>query len=157
LQNAAKEAGQEDAIEDESVMSDEDIEEELGYISPLDSVDPYLAFKRSLSSGCSIPVTYDVTEITVCSPSLPNEEPFRIPGLYCRLERGTADAPRRGDEAGGRQGSRGTRSDVRIMQGGSDDCLEIMEWQMTVVLYVELNLLDLRTVALRVRRKVRPS
>ena len=37
-------------IDDESVVSDEDIEEELGYISPLDSVDPYLAFKRSLSS-----------------------------------------------------------------------------------------------------------
>lgn len=42
-------------IEDESVVSDEDIEEELGYISPLDSVDPYLAFKRSLSSEYSIP------------------------------------------------------------------------------------------------------
>lgn len=38
-------------------MSDEDIEEELGYISPLDSVDPYLAFKRSLSSE------YSVTEL----------------------------------------------------------------------------------------------
>jgi hypothetical protein len=26
------------------------------------------------------------------------------------------------------------------------NCLKIMEWQMTVVLYVELNLLDLHTV-----------
>lgn len=49
LQNAAKGIVQEETIDDESVISDEDIEEELGYISPLDSVDPYLAFKRSLS------------------------------------------------------------------------------------------------------------
>jgi hypothetical protein len=42
-------SGQEIADGD-SDISDEEIEEELGYISPLDSVDPYLAFKRSLSS-----------------------------------------------------------------------------------------------------------
>lgn len=37
-------------VDDES-LSDEEIEEELGYISPLDSVDPYLAFKQALASG----------------------------------------------------------------------------------------------------------
>ncbi|KAG8817270.1 hypothetical protein FRC17_011313, partial [Serendipita sp. 399] len=36
--------------DDESLLSEEDIEEELGYISPLDSVDPYLAFKSALST-----------------------------------------------------------------------------------------------------------
>lgn len=30
------------------------------------------------------------------------------------------------------------------------NCLEIMEWRMTVVLYVELNLLDLLTAILDV-------
>lgn len=49
-ENAAKLAAGQDLNDDEDILSDEDIEEELGYISPLDSVDPYLAFKRSLSS-----------------------------------------------------------------------------------------------------------
>lgn len=29
---------------------DEDIDEEMGYISPLDSVDPYITFKQALGS-----------------------------------------------------------------------------------------------------------
>jgi len=62
LQNAAKEAGHEEVIDDESIMSEEDIEEELGYISPLDSVDPYLAFKRSLSSGCPVSLARSVAD-----------------------------------------------------------------------------------------------
>jgi hypothetical protein len=72
--NAAKLSSGED-VYDEDIDSDEDIEEELGYISPLDSVDPYLAFKRSLSStyltihdGQSLSHIY----------SLPDEESFRL-------------------------------------------------------------------------------
>lgn len=105
MQNAAKEAGQEDVIDDESIMSEEDIEEELGYISPLDSVDPYLAFKRSLSSECPVTLTHSVTDIPTRVFSLPNEEPFGIPGLYYRFEHGPASAPDGGDEACGSQGS----------------------------------------------------
>lgn len=37
--------------EDES-----DIAEELGYISPLDTVDPYLSFKQALTSKYRLPV-----------------------------------------------------------------------------------------------------
>jgi hypothetical protein len=122
LQNAAKEAGQEDVIDDESILSEEDIEEELGYISPLDSVDSYLAFKRSLSSGCPVPLTHSVTD---CVFSLPNEEPFGIPGLHYRFEHGSASAPDGGDEACGSQGIRGVCSSVTTIQGNS---LEIMEW-----------------------------
>lgn len=49
-QNAEKlAAGQTDVVDDES-LSDEEIEEELGYISPLDSVDPYLAFQSALAT-----------------------------------------------------------------------------------------------------------
>jgi len=36
-------------VEGDEGEEDEDIEEELGYISPLDTVDPYLAFKRALT------------------------------------------------------------------------------------------------------------
>lgn len=37
--------------DEESIASeDSDIEEELGYIDPLDTVDPYVAFKRALTS-----------------------------------------------------------------------------------------------------------
>ena len=40
--------------DEESIASeDSDIEEELGYIDPLDTVDPYVAFKRALTSTCS--------------------------------------------------------------------------------------------------------
>lgn len=36
--------------DEESITSDDsDIEEELGYISPLDTVDPYVSFKQSLT------------------------------------------------------------------------------------------------------------
>ena len=39
--------------DEESIASeDSDIEEELGYIDPLDTVDPYVAFKRALTSTC---------------------------------------------------------------------------------------------------------
>jgi len=46
----AKRAEQAAVEGDEDEEEDEDIEEELGYISPLDIVDPYLAFKRALTS-----------------------------------------------------------------------------------------------------------
>ena len=39
----------------ESESEDEEIEEELGYISPLDSVDPYVLFKQGLTSMSTYP------------------------------------------------------------------------------------------------------
>jgi importin-7 len=41
----------EDEDEDEDEDSDEDIEEELGYISPLDNIDPYISFKEALTGA----------------------------------------------------------------------------------------------------------
>lgn len=39
--------------DDTSDISDEsDIDEELGYISPLDHVDPYVSFKQALTGAC---------------------------------------------------------------------------------------------------------
>jgi importin-7 len=35
--------------EDDSDDDDEEIEEELGYLSPIDGVDPYVTFKRALT------------------------------------------------------------------------------------------------------------
>lgn len=38
-------------VDEESIASeDSDIEEELGYIDPLDTVDPYVTFKQALTS-----------------------------------------------------------------------------------------------------------
>ena len=34
-------------------QEEDDIEEELGYISPLDNVDPYITFKQALTSTYS--------------------------------------------------------------------------------------------------------
>ena len=39
--------GEEISDDDEE---DEELEEELGYISPLDNVDPYVSFKQALTS-----------------------------------------------------------------------------------------------------------
>jgi hypothetical protein len=45
-------AGSQDKDDDESDDVDEDeIEEELGFISPLDTVDPYSTFKSALASS----------------------------------------------------------------------------------------------------------
>lgn len=39
--------------DEESIASeDSEIDEELGYISPLDTVDPYVSFKQALTSRC---------------------------------------------------------------------------------------------------------
>ena len=43
--NARQAKGEELSDDDE----EEDIEEELGYISPLDTVDPYITFKQALT------------------------------------------------------------------------------------------------------------
>jgi hypothetical protein len=37
--------------DDDDSSDDEEIEEELGYISPLDNVDPYVSFKRALTGA----------------------------------------------------------------------------------------------------------
>jgi importin-7 len=48
--------------DEESITSeDSDIEEELGYISPLDTVDPYLAFKQALTSEIYLPLRLKTT------------------------------------------------------------------------------------------------
>ena len=38
----------------DSSSEEEEIEEELGYFSPLDTVNPYETFKNALTSGCYI-------------------------------------------------------------------------------------------------------
>ncbi|KAI0372335.1 ARM repeat-containing protein [Pilatotrama ljubarskyi] len=47
-EKSAKAAAGEEVSDDED--DEEDIEEELGYISPLDNVDPYITFKQALTS-----------------------------------------------------------------------------------------------------------
>ncbi|EIM81399.1 ARM repeat-containing protein [Stereum hirsutum FP-91666 SS1] len=42
--------GSSSAGDDEEDLEDDEIEEELGYLSPLDSVDPYVTFKHALNS-----------------------------------------------------------------------------------------------------------
>lgn len=46
-EKSAKQANGEEISDDEE---EDDIEEELGYISPLDNVDPYITFKQALTS-----------------------------------------------------------------------------------------------------------
>jgi hypothetical protein len=46
-------SGEEDE-DDEEDIDDEPIEEELGFISPLDTVDPYSTFKNALACKCDL-------------------------------------------------------------------------------------------------------
>lgn len=51
-QEAEKSDGVKDGIvddEEEEEDSDDEVDEELGYISPLDNVDPYITFKQALT------------------------------------------------------------------------------------------------------------
>ncbi len=45
-EKSERQAAGEEVSDDED---EEDIEEELGYISPLDTVDPYITFKQALT------------------------------------------------------------------------------------------------------------
>lgn len=47
---ADKTRSAEDTVDNNS-SDEEEVEEELGYISPLDVVDPYVTFKRALTSA----------------------------------------------------------------------------------------------------------
>lgn len=56
-EKSEKQAAGEELSDDED---DEDIEEELGYISPLDNVDPYISFKAALTcTWCCLPTKTD--------------------------------------------------------------------------------------------------
>ena len=65
--------------------SDEEIDEELGFISPLDSVDPYVTFKMALTSMLytSSPFTWIQLDLNLVlfSNRLPDEELFFVPSI----------------------------------------------------------------------------
>ena len=54
----------------DSSSEEEEIEEELGYFSPLDTVNPYETFKNALTSSCR-------SRFLVCPPTKPF--PDRLP------------------------------------------------------------------------------
>lgn len=74
-------AGQNDDNESDSESDDESIDEEIGFISPLDNVDPYVSFKTALTGISPIHIRWD-DELIHLLPSVPNEEPWRIPGCH---------------------------------------------------------------------------
>ncbi len=61
-------------------MSDEEeIEEELGFISPLDTVNPYVTFKQALASTCPSP-SMCVCQLLTAAGSARGEGPRGVPG-----------------------------------------------------------------------------
>ena len=83
----------------DSSSEEEEIEEELGYFSPLDTVNPYESFKNALTSSfhlrsfvwpCANPFTN----------RLPTQEPHGIPGRHNLVGCRTTDRLDRGDEEG---------------------------------------------------------
>ena len=72
--NARQAKGEELSDDDE----EEDIEEELGYISPLDNVDPYLTFKQALTSKWCKPVDKDAALILFTAFQMKNGQGYQI-------------------------------------------------------------------------------
>lgn len=60
--------------------SDDEIDEELGYISPLDTVDPYVTFKQALGSTFSPPYRFvlgsnSCMRTSICSTAFEAQNP----------------------------------------------------------------------------------
>ena len=78
----------EDSEAEES--DDEEVDEELGFISPLDHVDPYATFKHALTSTSFSP-SIPVPSLINFLPSLPNEKSRHVPGINYLVEHRTTD------------------------------------------------------------------
>jgi hypothetical protein len=70
--------------EDEDEDEEDEIQEELGYMSPLDNVDPYITFKQALAGACTR--LEGDTGFAYTPFSFPNEESARVPGCDERAE-----------------------------------------------------------------------
>ena len=58
---------------------DEDIEEELGYISPLDTVDPYVSFKQALTGQfCAIPAPMHPADFNPTAFQMKNGNAYQL-------------------------------------------------------------------------------
>ena len=102
-EKSARAALGEDVSDDEE---EDDIEEELGYISPLDTVNPYVSFKQALTSECYLFICPHISRL-LASHSIPNEERPCVPSLHYRSQSRAADMADGGhahccDERGGR-------------------------------------------------------
>lgn len=54
-ENENVEEAEDDEEDEDDEDDDEDIDEELGYISPLENVNPYVSFKQALTSTFAFP------------------------------------------------------------------------------------------------------
>ena len=97
-EKSAKQANGEETSDDEE---EDDIEEELGYISPLDIVDPYITFKQALTSTCSAGISRLSVALTPLF-SVPNEEWQRVPNRDDVADSRAPDFPHGGNAPRGR-------------------------------------------------------
>ena len=74
-EKSERQAAGEDVSDDED---EEDIEEELGYISTLDNVDPYLTFKQALTGKWCKPVDKDGALILSTAFQMKNGQGYQI-------------------------------------------------------------------------------
>jgi hypothetical protein len=80
----------------DSSSEEEEIEEELGYFSPLDHVNPYETFKNALTSSCRS--RSFAANANPFHNSFPTQEPHSIPSRHNVVGRGAADLIDGGDE-----------------------------------------------------------
>lgn len=80
------------AADDETLDSSDDdsVDEELGFETPLDSADPYLAFKRALTGEPSAPRLIRITLLMLLF-SIPSSQSCRIPKRHNLIGRGAAN------------------------------------------------------------------
>lgn len=83
LREKSETAANAEVEEEESDEDEDDIDEELGYMSPLDNVNPYVSFKQALTSKSQRNILPNFCMSNTCSfPSLPNAKPFKLSGGY---------------------------------------------------------------------------
>lgn len=84
------------AADDEEELSDsdsdDDLDEELTYLSPIDNVNPYITFKRALTGTCISPYRFFNGFLMLgFVDSVPNEEWGELSGWNHVVECGAAD------------------------------------------------------------------
>ena len=72
------------------VSEESDIDEELGYMSPLDNMDPYIAFNRALTSTL-MPYPFPPALLTMVR-SFPNEGRPQLPTRHDKSRAGAANS-----------------------------------------------------------------
>lgn len=85
-EKSEKESGGDD---DDESSDESEIEEELGYFSPLDHVDPYVSFKQALTSTCDFLLLWIIAECPHIAFQMQNPASYQVSTTSLNVEQQT--------------------------------------------------------------------